>query len=127
LRDPVGGVDLGGPFRELAEHAPVVELLERLALAVAARDLADEEDHRRGILHRDVEPRARIGRAGPARRHADAGSSGELAVGLGHHRHAALLPADDGLDVVAVGERVEDGEIALPWYAEDAVGAVDLE
>ena len=43
-------VDLGRPFRHRAEHGAVVEFLERLALAHVARDLADEQDHRRRIL-----------------------------------------------------------------------------
>jgi hypothetical protein len=35
----------------------VIELLKRLALAHLARDLADEQDQRRGILTRDVQSR----------------------------------------------------------------------
>jgi hypothetical protein len=36
--DPLGEAERPGP-----EHLPVVDLLERLAVALAARDLADEE------------------------------------------------------------------------------------
>ena len=42
-----GVVDLDHPFGDAAEEALVVDLLEGLALPDAARDLADEQDHRR--------------------------------------------------------------------------------
>jgi len=58
-RDELGNarrvVDLGHPFGDRAEDGTVVELLERLALAILARYLADEQDQRRGILLCDVE------------------------------------------------------------------------
>src|SRR3546814_15825091 len=44
LRDAPGVIDLGHPLGELAEHAAVVDLLERLALGHVAPDLADEEE-----------------------------------------------------------------------------------
>ena len=73
-------VDLGRPFRHGAEHRAVVELLERLAVAHLARDLADEHDHRRGILLGDVHAGRAVGGAGAARHERDAGPAGELAV-----------------------------------------------
>ncbi len=50
-----GIVDLGHPFGDRAEDGTIVEFLKRLALAILARDLADEQDQRGGILLRDVE------------------------------------------------------------------------
>ena len=97
-RDDLGDarriVDLGRPFGHGAEHRAVVELLERLALAHVARDLADEQDHRRRILLGDVDAGRGVGGAGPAGDEADAGPAGDLADRLRHHGGAALLPAD---------------------------------
>ena len=126
LGDARGIVDLGRPFGDRAEHRAVVELLERLALAHVARDLADEQDHRRRILARDVQARRRIGGARPAGDEADAGPPGRLADGLRHHRGAALLPADRDRDR-AVVEGVERRDIALARHAEHVAHAVDDE
>ena len=82
LGDAGGIVDLGRPFGDRSEHRAIVELLEGLALAHFTCNLADEQDHRRGILARDVQPRRRVGGAGPAGDEADAGPSGRLALAL---------------------------------------------
>ena len=63
---------------------------------------------------------------GPARHEADAGAAGELAVGLRHHRRAALLAADGDVDRGVV-QRVEHGEVALARHAEEVIDAVDDE
>ena len=89
-------------------------------------DLADEQDQRRRILHRDVDAGRGVGRARAARDEADAGPAGELAVGLRHHRRAALLAADRDGDRGVV-QRVEHGEIALARHAEDVLDAVRRE
>ena len=57
FRDARGVVDLDHPLGQRAERRAVIEFLERFAVAHAALDLADEQDHRRRILHRDVQPR----------------------------------------------------------------------
>ena len=93
LAGTVGTVDLLDPLGHLAEHAAEVDLLERLAAAHGAPDLADEDDHRGRILAADMDAGRRIGRTRPARHHEDAGAAGELAPGLGRHRGAALLAA----------------------------------
>ncbi len=117
---------LGQPERAGAEHLPVVDLLEGLAVALVARDLADEQDHRRRILERGVQPDAGVGGAGPARDEADAGAAAELALRLGHEGGAAFLPAGDEADAVAVlVEAVEHREVAFAGDAEaggDALG-----
>ena len=119
-------VDLGRPLGDRAEHRAVVELLERLALAHFTRDLADEQDHRRRILARDVQAGRRIGGARPAGDEADAGPAGRLADRFRHDRGAALLPADRDRDV-AVVEGVERRDIALARHAEHVMHAVDDE
>src|SRR5206468_9147551 len=57
----------------------------------------------------------------------DAGPAGHLAVGVGHVGDPALLPANDGVDLGRVVERVEHREKALARHREDAVAALDLE
>ena len=99
--------------------------LEALAVAVAARDVADEQDHRGRILEGDVDPGAGVGRAGAAGDEGDARPPGHLAVGVGHVGDPALLPADDGVDLGRVVERVEHREEALAGNGEDAVAALD--
>ena len=107
------------------EESGEVDLLEALAVAVAARDVADEQDHRGRILEGDVDAAAGVGRAGTAGDEGDAGPAGHLAVGVGHVRDAALLPADDGVDLGRVVQRVEHREEALARHGEDAVAALD--
>ena len=121
-----GVVDLDHPFGDVAEEAPVVDLLEGLALLGVARDLADEQDHRDGILHGDVHAGRCVGGAGAARDEADAGLAGQLALAIGHHRRAAFLAADDGADRRIV-QRVEHGKIAFAGHAEDALDAVGFQ
>ena len=127
-RDDLGDarriVDLGRPLRHRAEHRAVVELLERLALAHLARDLADEHDQRRGILPGDVDAGRGVGGARAAGDEDDARPAGDLADGLRHHRRAALLAADGELDRPVV-ERVERREIAFARHAEHVLHAVD--
>ena len=90
LRNARRIVDLGRPFRHRAEHGAVIELLKRLALAHLAADLADEHDHRRGVLLGDVDAGRGIGGARPARDEAHAGPAGRLADRL---RHQAAPPS----------------------------------
>ena len=78
------------------------------------------------ILARDVDAMGAVGGAGPARHHGDARAAGKLAVGLGHHRGAALLAADDVADR-AVVERIEQPEIAFAGHAKGQIDAVDRE
>jgi hypothetical protein len=124
--DAGGIVDLAHPFGEFGEGAAELDLLEGLALAGVALDLADEQDHRDRILPGDVQAGGGVGGAGAAGDHADAGLAGEPAPGVGHHRGAAFLAADDDLDV-AVIERVEHGEETLAGHAGEALDAVRLQ
>ena len=64
-RDAIGAGDIFGdaprivdprrPFGDRAEEGGEVDLLEALAVAVAAGDVADEQDHRGRILEGDVD------------------------------------------------------------------------
>ena len=79
------------------------------------------------ILEGDVDAGGCIGRARAAGDESHAGSSGHLAVGVGHVGDPALLPAHDQVDLGRVVERVEHGEKALARNGEDAVAALDPE
>ena len=129
MRDVLGyslrAVDLRCPLRDVTVHLAVIDLLERLAVDHVGADLADQQDQRRGILRRRMDADGGVGRAGPARHEGDAGAAGELAVGLGHVRRAALLPADDERQPVGdVVERIEHGEVAFARHAERVRGAL---
>ncbi len=125
LGQALGPVDLRDPLAELRQEATVVDLLERLAIQHPAADLADQHHERGRVLEGDVQPRRAVGRAGPARHEAHAGSPGELAVGLGHHRRGALLACRHEPDrVPCVVQGVEHGQVALAGHAEDELDAL---
>ena len=109
------------------KKAGKVDFLEALAVAVAARDIADEEDHRSRILESDVDAGAGVGRSGAARDEGDPGTTRHLPVGVRHIGDAALLPADSEVDLGRVVQRVENGEEAFAWDREDAIAPLDPE
>ena len=118
--DPLGEAERAG-----AEHLPVVDLLERLAVALLARHLADEHDQRRRVLERGVDADRGVARARAAGDEADARPPAQLALRLGHEAGAALVAAGDEADALAVlVEAVEDGEEALAGHAERGVDAL---
>ena len=94
---------------------------------VVARDLADEEDHRRRVLEGGVHADRGMAGAGPARHHRDARPARELAVGLRHVGGAGLVARVDQPDRRGVVQRVKHLEVALARHAEGHVGAVDEE
>ena len=125
LRDAARVVHLRDPFGELAEHAPVVDLLECLAIEDVAAGLSDEEQERRRVLEGGVDAHRGVGRARASRDEGDAGAAGELSVGIRHVRGAAFVPADDDADLfLRVVEGVEKTEVAFARDAEDVVGAL---
>ncbi len=65
----------------------------------------------------------RVGRAGAAGHHADAGFAGQLAVGVGHHGRAAFLAANRDLDVRVV-QAVQHREVAFTGNAENVLDAL---
>ena len=126
LGDPLGAVDLGGPLGERPEHLAIVELLEGLASGRGTRDLPDQQQHRRRVLKRRVDAHARMSGARSAGHQTDTGTTGELAVRLGHVRRTLLVARDDQLQRRVV-ERIEDGEVALARNSERQLGAVQHE
>ena len=65
LRDALGIADDGDPFHERAEQALGLDLLERLAVLGVGGGQAEEQDHRRRILLRDMQPAMALARPGP--------------------------------------------------------------
>ena len=126
LRDALRRVDLPRRLRDPPEDPRVVELLPGLASAKRARDLADEEEHRRRVLAGGVHADRRLGRARPARDEADARSPRELADRFRRVRRALLVAAGDEPDRRVV-ERVEHREVALARDAEGKLDPVSLE
>ena len=77
------------------------------------------------VLERGVHADAGVGRARTARDEADAGTTGQLALGLGHERRPALLAAGEEADAVGVlVEPVEHGQEALAGHTEHGIDAL---
>ena len=125
FRNAIGAIDLRHPLGHLAEHAAIVDFLKRFALDEIAGHLADEQNHRRGILISGVYADAGVGRAGAARDETNARSSGQLAVRFRHERCAAFLAADDQFELFAhVVHRVKHRKITFARHAKRHVDTV---
>ena len=126
--NPVRPVDPRAPLGDRREEGGEVDLLKALAIAHVAPDVADEQDHRLAVLHGDMHPDAGIGRARPAGDEGNAGPprsrSIHRAVGTGHERRAAFLPAGRHIDLRDVDQRVEHREKALARDGEDAIATL---
>ena len=120
---PLHIVHLRHPLGQGREHRPVIHLLKGFAVAVAARDLPDEEDHRRRILPRHMDTAARVRGPRAAGDEGHAGLPRQLARGLRHHRSTALVAADDIGDP-AVIKPVERGEEAFARHGKHPLHAV---
>src|SRR3569623_1383358 len=125
--DPARILDPRRPFGDRREEGGEVDLLKALAVAVAARDVADEQDHRGRILAGDMHSGTGVSCARSPGDESDSGPAGHLAVGVGHVGDAAFLPTDDCVDLRRVGKRVEDREKAFAGNREDAVATLDPE
>jgi hypothetical protein len=115
FRQPLHLIHLCRPFRERAEDSAVIHLLKGFPVAVAARDLANKEDHRRRILPRDMDPCRRIGGPRAAGYEGHTGLAGQLACGLRHHRGRTFMPTDDIGDAPLI-KPVECRQKALPRH-----------
>jgi hypothetical protein len=118
-------VDLGDPFRQRREHLAVVDFLERVAPGVLVRDLANEQQHRRAVLHGDVHADRAVAGARPACDHRGGGPAFQFAIGLGHVDRAGLEPAGDQFQFVAdFVQPIERVEKTLAWHLEHVVDAL---
>ena len=124
-RDVLGAARLRRPLGEAADGRDLVDLLERLAALERALDLADEREHRAGVLAGGVDPDGQVGAADGPGAEAGGRAAGQLPVGLGHERRTALVAGGHDPDP-RVGERVEQPEERLAGHGErvpDAGGA----
>jgi len=112
-------VDPRCPFADRPKEGRKIDLLEPLAPLHAARDIADEQNHRLRILMRDMHPDAGIGRARAAGNKGDAGPPGHAPVGAGHEAGAAFLTAGHHVDFGPLRQGIEHGEEAFPRHRED--------
>ena len=114
FRDALRLVDLRHPLGERGEHLPVVHFLERIAAGVLVRDLADEQQQRRAVLHRDVHADRAMAGTRTARHHRRGGPALQLAERLGHVHRARLEAAGHQLQLLAhLVQAVEHVEIAF--------------
>ena len=113
--------DLRRPLGDRAEKGAIIHLLESATPQHRPLDLADEQDHRGGIVLRDMHAMRRVGRAWTPRDEADSGSAREAPLGERHDRRARLLTADRDIDR-GVMHRVKRREEGL---ARNAINALD--
>ena len=125
FRNALRLVDLRHPLGERAEHPAVVHLLECVAAGVLMRDLADEQQQRRAVLHRDMHADRAMAGAGSARHHRRRRAPFQLAERLGHVHRAGLEAAGHQLQLLAyVVEAVEHIEKAFARHREYMVDAL---
>ena len=123
---PVGVIDLDDLLTDRAIEFVIIHFLEGFAIFLITRDLTDENDHRRRILHRRMNTDRAIACAGAPRHHRDARLSGELAVGFRHIGGTAFLAASDCLNLVlCVVQCIDNRKITLSRNAENRVDTVD--
>ena len=84
----VGNFD--DPFRDAAEHLPVVDLLEGVAAQVAHGYLADQQEERHRVLLRRVHGDRGVAGAGSAADAGDAGPMRQPRIGQRHKPGAGL-------------------------------------
>src|SRR5262245_26873291 len=124
--DAVGLANDSGPLYERAEQALGVDFLKGFPVLDAGTRQADEEKHRGGVLLGHVQPAHGVGEPWTARDKTDAGLTRDLAPGLRHHGGPTLLPADDGLDAIAVVQAIERGKKTLAGHGESTAGSLRL-
>ena len=95
-------INLSDPFGDGAKHGTVIHLLKCFTVGEAIVNLPHKQHHRRAVLHRDMHTGAGVGGPRPTGDKAHAGLAGQLAIGLGHHRSATFLAADDIGDAAVI-------------------------
>src|SRR4029079_14241134 len=109
---------LGHALRARAEETGVLDLLEGLAIALVARDIAHKQHHRSRILECRMPPDRSIGRTRTAGDEAHARTAGQLAMRFRHESGAAFLAVDDEADLFAIGVKaIQHGQVAFAGHA----------
>ena len=118
---PGNGLGALNPQHRLGDAAidpTVIQFLKRLAPPLMARILADEQQHRRGILKRGVDADHGIGGAGPPGDKTNPRLAAQLAAGLGHISGPAFLATRYQPDAPAV--MIKSVQRAQVTFAGDA-------
>lgn len=109
-----------------AEPLVRVEFLERLAVAVFARNQTNEQHERDGVLPGGVDTDLGVGSTGAAGDHDHSGFTGRLTVGICHVGGAALVAAHNGGNISVV-QTVKHSEVTLTGDQEDVFRPVVFE
>ena len=118
-------VDLRHPLGERGEHLAVIDLLERIAAGVLMRDLPDEQQHWRAVLHCDVHADRAVAGTRSTRHHRGGRTALQLAVRLRHVHRAGLEPAGDQLQFLPdLVQPIEHVEKAFSRHGEHVVDAL---
>ena len=120
-------VDLDDLLGHVGQQARIILLLQREPAEILALDLADQHDHRRRVVIGGVQRDHRVRQPRPARHHRHPGAVAQPAVGHRHVAGAALVPADDDADRIALDQRAGQPDIALAGHAIDLVDVVRFE
>ena len=116
--------DLDHGLGGVGEGLGIIHLLQGQTVQLVPFGLADQEDHRLGIVVGDVQGDGGVHRARPAADEANARLTAHPRVRDRHEAGPALVPADHQLDLRPVAQRVGEGQEALTRHAIDAVDAV---
>ncbi len=118
--DRGGGYDLPRHLGQRAHRADDIDDLEARLPRALDRLLAGEHQHRHGAEMGIGRCRGEIQRAGSKRRQANAGLTGQAAVGRRHEGRRLLVPRQHEFDP-GMAQRFQDVEVFLPRQREDAV------
>ena len=124
FRNAIRRIDPRSPFGDRAEEGREIDFLKPFAVAHLAIHIADEQDHRLGILHGHVNADAGIGRAGTAGYKGDTRAACHRPVGAGHERNPAFLPTRYDVDGALLAQPVENLQEAFAGNREDPVAAL---
>ena len=114
-------------LRDRARDAAGVGLLERVVADGLGGDLAGERDHRDAVHVGGREAGDDVRGAGAARHDADAGLPGGARVGVRHVGAALLVAGKDEVELLRLGELVEDVEDRPAGIREDRLHPQALE
>ncbi len=105
-------VDLARPFGEPADGADEIDLLERLPAAQDPIHLAHQDEHRRRVRGRRVDPDGEVRGSDRTRGQAGGRTAGQLSVGLGRKRGGPLVAGGDDPNADR-GHGIQHGQEAL--------------
>ncbi len=130
LHDPRNVVHVGHEvvvFHHLRGHGEHIRLLERAFADHVLRHLAGDRDQRHGIEKRIRDAGHEIGRAGAARRHANAGAARGARVPFGRENAALLVARQQRADLRRARERLVHVHRRAARISENGIDAFPLQ